>query len=800
MRVSMEWLQEYLQIKLSAAELADKLTMSGVAVEEIEDQAAQYRQMITVKVLEITKHPQADNLWIVMVDTGGEERQIVTAAKNLAVGMVVPLALPGTILPNGKKIEDATLKGVLSRGMFCSGEELGLEKESAGIWVFADEVKPGLPVAEVLGATDQILVLELTPNRADCLGMIGVAREVAAILGLKSQLSEVQVVEEGAAIKELAGARVDNSTLCPRYSARVIQGVKIQPAPEWMQRRLKAAGVRPINNIVDITNYVMLEYNQPLHAFDLDRIAKRQIIVRTAQVGEKLVTLDEVERTLEAETLLITDAKQSLCIAGVMGGATSEVTEQTVNIFLESAYFQPSTVRKTARRLGMKTESSFRFERGLDPNGTVAAVNRAAELMQKYAGGKVARGVIDLYPEKIAPQVIKTTVAKINGLLGTTFSLEEMVNYLERLTFTVKKEKEDQLTVTVPTYRPDITQMADLAEEVARLHGYDQIPIQLPASRQIGRLTEFQVLQANCRSFLQGAGLTEIITYSFYSREVAQQLLLAADDPLSQTIPLLTPLTEEQAVMRTNLVHNLLETIAFNNKHRQENVAVFELARVYLSRTGAELPNEPLHLGIGLSGRRDESGWNQVANDYDFYDLKGLLEALCTRLALPELTLKPAAQPFLHPGQSAELYLGEMALGFMGQVHPKVCSNYGIAKRVLIIELDLSQVIDFCRVERKFVPLPKYPALERDLALVADQQIEAAKIMSRIKEIGGSLVEQVALFDVYQGGQVPAGMRSLAFSIHYRSSERTLNDQEVNAIQTKLLAELKAEYGAVIRS
>lgn len=800
MRVSLEWLQEYVKIELTAAELADKLTMAGVAVEEIEDQAVQYTQMITVKVLEISKHPQADNLWIVMVQTGQEERQIVTAAKNLEVGMVVPLALPGALLPNGKRIEDATLKGVLSRGMFCSGEELGLEKESAGIWVFPANVNVGLPVAEVLGATDQILVLELTPNRADCLGMIGVAREVAAILGRKSNCPKVEITETGTQIKELAGVKVDNHTLCPRYSARVIQGIKIQPAPEWMQRRLKAAGIRSINNIVDITNYVMLEYNQPLHAFDLDRIAKQQIIVRTAKPGEKLITLDEVVRELDQEALLITDSEQSLCVAGVMGGATSEVTEQTVNLFLESAYFQPTTIRKTARRLGMKTESSFRFERGLDPNQTVAAVNRAAELILKYAGGSLAQGVIDFYPEPIAGRVIKTNTGKINGLLGTELSTEKIVSYLERLTFVVKKDKKDELTVTVPTYRPDVSQMADLAEEIARLHGYDQIPIQIPASRQIGMLTGFQQMQATCRRFLQGAGLTETITYSFYSREVPSQLLLAADDLLSQTISLLTPLTEEQAVMRTNLVHNLLETIAFNNKHRQENLAIFELARVYLAHPGEDLPNEPMHLGIALSGRRQESGWNQAQTEYDFYDLKGLLEALCEKLALPELILKRATQPFLHPGQSAEFYLGEVTLGFMGQVHPKVCNSYGIAKGAFVIELDLTKVAALNRVEHKFVSLPKYPALERDLALVVDKKVEATKIITRIKEIGGSLVEQAILFDVYQGGQVPDGMRSLAFSISYRSAERTLNDLEVNQIQVRLLEELKAEYGAVIRS
>ena len=800
MRVSFEWLQELIKIDIPVRELAERLTMAGIAVEEIEDQAAAYQGMVTARVLTLTKHPQADHLLIAKVDAGVcGQKQVITAAKNLQTGDLVPLALPGTILPTGKNISAATFKDVLSEGMLCSGMELGLEKESTGIWVFDGAATPGQPVAEILGETDRILVLELTANRSDCLGMIGVAREVAAILGTEFQAETPVLREEGGDLTEVAAVIILDPDLCPRYAARVAVNIRIEPSPLWMQRRLKAAGIRPINNIVDITNYVMLEYNQPLHAFDFDRITDHQVIIRRAKSGEKMVTLDEMERNFSADNLFIADPAGALCVAGVMGGTTSEVTASTLNLFLEAAYFNPVSIRKTAKLLNMKTEASLRFERGIDPDGVVRALNRAAQLIEQLGAGKVLKGAIDEYPQPVAPVTVQTTAARINSWLGTDLSSAMIREIFTRLTFKIT-EADGLITVNVPTFRRDITHMADLAEEVARIYGYNRIPATIPPSRQLGERNPFQKLQQDCRALLQGIGLSEIMTYSLYAQNTASRLGVAGGDPLDNTVKLMIPLSEEQAVMRTNLASSMLATLAFNVKRRQTDLACYEIARVYLPEKGADLPEEPLHLGIGLMGRNREVGWNQDGAEVDFYDLKGILELVFAKFRLPAFTLKRSEQVFLHPGQGADVYVNERMVGFLGRIHPKIIDEYELSKKALVLELDLS-AIEILRgiASVKFEPLPKFPAVQRDLALVAPVEVSAQSIMERIKENSGELVERVELFDVYQGDQVPRGMRSLAFSLSYRSKEKTLNDNEVNQVQEQLLKKLCSEYGATIR-
>jgi phenylalanyl-tRNA synthetase beta chain len=800
MRVSFEWLKEYVEINISPAELAERMTMSGIAVEEIEDLAAPFRGMVVARVVALERHPQAGNLLITRVDDGNETRQVITGAKNLRVGDLVPLALPGTVMPGGKLINEADFKGVLSQGMLCSGAELEMEKESTGIWVFDRELTPGTPVAEALDSTDQVLVLELTANRSDCLGMIGVAREVAAILNLPFRVKPVQLKEEGPEIGGLAEVRIVDADLCPRYTARVAKEIKIGPSPRWMQRRLKAAGVRPISNLVDITNYVMLEYNQPLHAFDLDRIDGGRILVRRARDGEKLITLDEVERSFGPENLLIADPAGSLCVAGVMGGNSSEVTDRTVSILLEAAYFNPVSIRKTARQLEMRTEASLRFERGIDPNNTVAALNRAAELVELLGAGKVARGYLDQYPRPVEPVTVTTAYRRINQWLGTDLSGPDIRNCLERVAFKVDEtDGAGVIAVTVPTYRRDVTHMADLAEEVARLYGYDRIPVTLPPSRVVGERTPFQKFQLELRRLLQGTGLTEIITYSLNAKHTAAKLGIDPADRLSQTVDLMVPLSEDQAVMRTTLMDGILETLAFNARRRQTDLALYEIGRVYWPRAGEILPEEPLHLSIGLMGRRAETGWNQPAAEYDFYDLKGMLELICARFNLPVPALQRATRPFLHPGQSAEICLKGHPVGFMGQVHPRIREAYELAKNVFLLELDLTGAELLRNPTVVFKAPPRFPALQRDLALVLPVGVTPEDVIRRIKEIGGDWVENVELFDVYQGEQVEAGMRSLAFSLSYRSKERTLSDAAVNQTQAELLQKLHAEYGAVIR-
>lgn len=799
MRVSYEWLQEYLKIDLSIEELADKMTMSGIAVEEIEDMSAPYRNMTVAKVISLEKHPQADNLLISKLDVGSlGKKQVITAAKNLKLGDLIPLALSGAVLPDGKIINDVNFKGIVSEGMMCSGTELGLEKESAGIWVFENSLQPGTSVAEALGREDRVLILELTANRSDCLGMINVAREIAAILGISFKAPEPVVKQDGSAIEELIAIKIKDPDLCPRYAARVALNIKTGPSPQWMQRRLTAAGIRPINNIVDITNYVMLEYNQPLHAFDLDHIANKQIIVRRAENGEKFATLDDVERRFNSDNLLIADPSGGLCVAGVMGGQSSEVTDQTVNLLLEAAYFDPVSIRKTAKILGMRTEASLRFERGIDPNNTVNALNRAAQLIETLGCGKVARGLRDEYPNPIAPATVSTTTSRINSWLGTQLTSEQISGYLSRVNFDLQSKNGEGIEVKVPTYRRDVTHMADLAEEVARLHGYDKISITIPESKQLGERTAFQKLQLNCRKFLQGAGLSEIFTYSFYSKNVPEQLGLDPGDPLRNMVELMMPLSEEQAVMRTGLAHGLLSAIAFNTNRRQTDLAFYEIGRIYLP-SGQLLPNEPLCLGIGLTGLKNETGWNQSKEEYDFYDLKGILETLWDRFGLPLPEYQRSSRPYLHPGQSAEIRLKDRNIGYLGQIHPDVLKRYELTKKVYLMELNLSVMTELSQINITFEPLPKFPAVQRDLALILSKKIEAQQIIAKIKEVSGDLAERIELFDVYQGEQVGSDQRSLAFSITYRSKEKTLNDSEVNEIQIKLLQKLNTEFGAAVR-
>jgi phenylalanyl-tRNA synthetase beta chain len=801
MRVSLEWLNEYVDIKgMAPAELAERLTMSGIAVEEIEDMAAPYQGMVVARILTLEKHVQADNLLVGHFNAGPHgEKQVITAAKNVKVGDLVPLALAGTVLPNGKVIADMELKGVPSQGMLCSGIELGLEKESDGVWIFGNEQAPGTPVAAALGMNDIVLVLELTANRSDCLGMINVARETAAILDLPFHGPEVTVKEAGQSISGMAEVTIEDADLCGRYMARVVSGIKTGSSPEWMQRRLRAAGIRAINNIVDVTNYVMLEYNQPLHAFDLDRISDGKIVVRRAKSGEKLITLDGTERSFGVEDLLIADPSAGLCVAGVMGGSSSEVTEKTTNLLLEAAYFNPRSIRKTAKNLEMRTESSYRFERGIDSNNIVNALDRAAQLIEAMGAGTVARGVIDQHPRPLAATVIPASYQKINDYLGTGLIVAEIKGYLERVAITVKELGGDRFEATIPSYRQDIKQLADLTEEVARLYGYDRIPATLPGGNAAGERTSFQKLQFDLRRLLQGIGLSEAFIYSLYSRNVPARLGVAADERFTGTVDLMAPLSEEQAVLRTNLAHGMLETLAFNAKRRQTDLALYEMGRVYLPVKGAPLPDEPLRLSVGLMGRRREPGWNQEGTETDFYDIKGILELVAARFRVNSLTLTPSKLPFLHPGQSAEIVIDGIGAGFIGQVHPGTMVEYDLAQPAFLLELDLTLLEEHRHPEVAFRQLPRFPAIDRDLALVLPENVAVADIIKRIQQLGGELLENVALFDVYQGDQVAAGQRSLAFSLIYRSPERTLNDGEVAQIQEELLCKLKAEYGAAIR-
>ncbi len=816
MRVPYRWLQEYVDITLGPDELAEALTMQGLGVEAVERPAPAFSGVVTGRVLAAEPHPNADRLRVCTVDVGeAEPRTIVCGAPNVAAGQTVPVALPGAVLPGGLTIGEARLRGVLSRGMICSAKELGLPDPTggAGILVLAEPFAPGRDLREALGLDEAVLVLELTPNYAmHCQSMLGVAREVAALTGGGVRVPAPAVREAARAASEAAEVRIDEPGLCPRYVARVIEGVRIGPSPLWLKRRLEAAGMRPINNVVDVTNYVMIEMGQPLHAFDLHRLdgagGRKRIVVRRARPGETLTTLDGAERRLEPDDLVIADGPdgaRAVALAGVMGGENSEVTPETTAILLESASFNNLTVRRTARRLGLLSEASARFEKWVDPAGCRAAADRAMTLLQELAGGQVLAGAVDVHPRPVAPRRIAARCARINGLLGTDLSHEEIAAIFTRLGFEVSDFHAGSILVTVPTRRPDIEGEADLAEEVARLYGYNRIPVTLPRSPAVPAvLGAERRLTAEARAVCLAAGLNEVMTYSFMNPAGFDRIGLAADDPRRCAVPLANPLSEAQGVMRTCLLPLLLEVAAANVRQRITDVGVFEIGRVYLPKglPLAELPEERLSLGAVLMGAAGRGGWYGGAEEADFYHVKGLVEAVCRRLGVDGVSFEALAAPGHHPGRTARLVApGDGAtLGVLGELHPETARAYDLPGRVLAVELDLTALMARARPVRTHRPLPRFPAADRDLAVLVPDRIPAARVEATIAEAGGDLLESVCLFDLYRGAGVPEGWRSLAYSLVYRAADRTLTDAEVDAVHGRVCAALAERLGAQLRS
>lgn len=800
MRVPLSWLREYVEFDLSPAELAERLTMAGISVEAVEDLALPYQGIVVGKVLEIKPHPSSGKLLLAVTDWGLGRRTLVTAARNLKPGDLVPVAPEGCRLPGGQAIGAAVFAGIVSEGMLCSAAELGLEKQSDGIMVLEGDWEPGTPIAKAIGADETVFVLELTPNRADCLGLLGVAREVAAITGGALHPPSTAPKEEGPPIGGLAAVQVHDADLCPRYGGRVLVDVRIAPSPAWMQHRLRAAGVRPVNNLVDITNYVMLELNQPLHAFDLDRLAERQLIIRRARESETMTTLDGNDRVLAPGMLVIADPEGSVAVAGVMGGASSEVTERTSRIFLEGAFFERTGIRRTARALGMRTEASIRFERGIDPAAIPDALGRAAFLAEQIGAGRTAAGMIDVASGRWEPRTIMMAPARINALLGTDFTAGEISDLLQRLSFDVTKESSGAFAVTVPTYRLDVEGPADLAEEVARLHGYDRIPSTYPAATQVGRRTPAQEFAVKARRLLQNLGQTEVMTYSFCSPRLFDQLRFPVDDPARGALRILAPLSEEWSVMRPTLLGGILDTLAVNARRGTADAAIYEMARVFRPEPGQELPRQPMFLAGGLMGAAAPRNWTGKPRPVDFYDLKGLVESLLEGLGIGETALAEAAHPALHPGRSACLRRADgTLLGFLGEAHPQVSASYDLRGPVLLYEFDFDLLSGSAARELKTRPLPRFPAILRDLALVVMEEISYAELERAIRELAGPYLAGLELFDIYTGAQVSAGRKSMAFSLAFRAEDRTLTDAEVNAYVEAIVTGMRERYGAALR-
>jgi phenylalanyl-tRNA synthetase beta chain len=797
--VSCRWLKDYVNYDISEEALADRLTMVGAAVETIEYLGQGLDNIVTGRVLTVEAHPNADSIRVCTVDIGKETLNIVCGAPNVAPGQIVPVALPGANLPNGMVIEEIELRGVLSQGMICSEAEVHLGDDADGIIVLPEDLPLGEEITKLLPYRDTVLEVEVYPNRPDLLSMIGIAREVAAITDGELKMPQPQVEEKGRGIEEYIEISVEDPQLCPRYSARLLMNCEIGPSPLWMQRRLIAAGMRPLNNVVDITNYVMLETGQPLHAFDYDRLQGGRLIIRPARAGEKIVTLDGVERELHTDDIVIADGQEPVCIGGVMGGENSEVGPNTRNILLESANFNPVSIRRTSRRLGLRSEASGRFEKGLDPNGTLLALNRAAELLTQLAGCEVAPGIIDLYPEKREPIVISLRPERVNVQLGTDLSGEQMAELLEKLELKVSRDG-DQLQVEAPTYRGDLEGEWDLAEEIARLYGYDRIEPTLLTGRTTlgGQTSQGQVID-DLRDWLVGQGLMEILTYSFINPKELDRLMLPAESPMRDALALRNPLTTDLSMMRTTLLPGLIKVVSHNVKHGATDLALFEIGSIFLPRGDEEQPEERTTCGLAVMGRTFQRSWGDQGRPFDFYDLKGLLEGIWELFGAP-WQLVAGDHPSLHPGRQAALEVGGEKVAIFGEIHPRVADQWELDERILLAEINVAALAALEIPPVSYVQLPRYPGIRRDLALLVPEEVPAGDILPILREIGGTLVRDVVLFDVYKGKQVPEGYKSLAYTITFQGQDRTLTDGEVNTVIEKIAAVLKDRLSITLRS
>ncbi|MCM3568339.1 phenylalanine--tRNA ligase subunit beta [Neobacillus mesonae] len=803
MLVSYKWLQDYVDLTgVSAGELAERITKSGIEVEGVEVLNEKIKGVVVGHVLEREQHPNADKLNKCLVDIGaGDPVQIICGAPNVDKGQKVVVATVGARLPGGVKIKRAKLRGEESNGMICSLQELGMEgkivpKEfEKGIYVLPEDAEVGSDAIALLNRDDQVLELGLTPNRADCLSMLGVAYETAAILGRDVELPETNLepVSEKASdyVKIVVEAKEDN----PLYSAKIIKNVKIGPSPLWMQTRLMNSGIRPHNNVVDITNYILLEYGQPLHAFDYDRLGSKEILVRRANDGEKFTTLDDVERTLTSDHLVITNGKEPVALAGVMGGANSEVTSDTTTVLLESAYFNGLTIRKASKDHGLRSEASSRYEKGVDPNRVRPAGERAAYLMAKYAGGEVLDGTVEVDTLTVEPAVVSITLEKINRVLGTNLEMNQVKEIFDRLQFESSVDG-DTITVTAPTRRGDIKIEEDLIEEVARLYGYDNIPKTLPiGSATPGKLTAYQQKRRVVRQYLEGAGLYQAVTYSLTSEEKAAQYALEN----RHTIRLAMPMSEDRSILRLSLTPHLLEVVKYNSARQNDSLAVYETGNVFLANGTEALPEEREHLAGAITGLWTNHSWQGEKKPVDFFVLKGILEGLFAKLGLTDRVDYVKAQvEGLHPGRTAEIQLNGTAIGFIGQVHPSVQKEMDL-KDTYVFELLLKAVLEEDTDDLQYAAIPRFPSISRDIALAANKETISSTLKDIILEAGAPLLKEAYVFDLYEGEKMEEGKKSIAFSLKYADPERTLTDEEVTKVHEKVLEALKEKAGAVLR-
>ena len=795
MKLNRKWLNEdFVDLsQVSDKEFVETLTVFGQKVETYERMDAEVKNVVVGKVLSMVRHPNSDHMWICQVDVGKEEPvQIVTGAQNVTEGDLVPVALHNSWLPGGVHITKGKLRGELSNGMLCSFAELGLTQNdfpdayADGIWILNNEdCQVGQDINQVIGNDDTVVDFEITNNRPDCYSIIGLAREAAAAFGKHMRHHEPVVHgSDAGSIYDYLDVEVPATELCNRYSSRMVANVKIGPSPKWLRQRLRANGVRPINNIVDITNYVMLEYGQPMHAFDYRYVSSGKIVVREAEEGETLTTLDGNVRNLKAGMLVIADENRAIGLAGIMGGENSEIMDDTTMVVFESANFNGTSIRQTALALGMRTEASGKFEKSLDPMMTIPAVQRACELVELLQCGDVLEGTIDVINYVPEPKKLPLECDKINRLLGTDISREDMVKYLNLLEIPVEGD-----TILVPSFRPDLNLMADIAEEVGRSYGYNEIPTTAFKNATQGGYTPEMLMENKAGVLCRGMGYSEIITYSFVSPAIFDQIRLPGDSPLRNALRIQNPLGEDTSIMRTIALPSMMEILSRNNAYHNKAVKLYELAKIYLPVEGQVLPEEPKMLMLGTYGANET-----------FFTLKGEVEAIFAGLRLKKASYTACStNPSYHPGRCAVLSIDGEEVGVIGQVHPLVAKNYGIDTDVYCAEINFTKLFA-CRLpDATYTPLPKYPAVSRDLALVCGEEITVAQAEDVITAAAGKLLRSVKLFDIYRGVGVPEGKKSMAFSLELRADDRTLTDTDSEAITAKVLQALQEKLGAILR-
>jgi phenylalanyl-tRNA synthetase beta chain len=796
MNLSMKWLSDYIKKDIPVADFCAGMTMSGSKVECFETEGSEVKNVVVGKLLSVVPHENSDHLVVCQVDVGqGEPIQIVTGAPNVSAGDIVPVALVGAELPGGIKIKKGKLRGVESCGMLCSLGELGLTTHdfpyaiADGIFLIQEECEIGQDIHSAIGLNDTSVEFEITSNRPDCLSVVGLAREAAVTFDTELHLEEPSFTGTDEDINSILKVDIENEVLCPRYAAGIVKNVKIEPSPRWMRERLRASGVRPINNLVDITNYVMLEYGQPMHAFDLRYVKDSHIIVRNAKDGETITTLDGQERTLSSEMLVIADTEKPIAVAGVMGGEYSGIMNDTTTVVFESAYFEPVQVRRTAKKLGMRTDASARYEKGLDAEGCLRSLTRALQLVQELGAGEPVASHIDVIKNIKPRNEIEFDPAWINGFLGTDISEETMIKTLNGLGIEVKDGK-----CISPSFRIDLERPADIAEEVARIYGYNNIPSAVLTGAANASLTPAQKFSRTIENTMVALGCYGILTYSFTSPKCFDKIALPADSKLRNTITIMNPLGEDTSIMRTTTLPSMLEILAGNYKNRNASVKLFEVGKEYIPTEEGKLPNEPTRLTVGMYG-----------DDIDFFDMKGTVDALLAEVGIADCEYVRASENdtfeevcALHPGRSAVILKDGIAIGFLGELHPAVQENYGFGTRVYAAKLNVTEMMPLAQTEITYKETPKFPAITRDLSLLCEDALPVGTMEKAIKNAVGKILEKVTLFDVYKGQQIAEGMKSVSFSISMRSHEGTLTDEQADAAMKRVLKAL-GDLGAALR-